>query len=396
MSQYIATHDPAAVTAVQHAAAALAREGVAVGVCPNCGVPLIGDYCAVCGQEKDIHRRSVRGILHDFFEDMLNFDSRIVRTVIALLVEPGEIAIAFREGRTRRYVPALRLYFFVTLIFFLLLSATNLALVQLEVVASPAKVFHDAKGNTYYENPAYDPDDADASGQKKLIPMPLENGKPAKQKMMFSTRWYFFNPTGKLHSYLTKDELARLNNMNANDFLKDVGDGNKKVTPAQRKKEQEEKDRIGGWITRNIFGGIRRLANDPAALNGAMTTWIPRAMFLLMPLYALLLAAFYWRQRKDFYFVDHLIYSLTVHAFTFVALIGAAVLAQFLSGETVAWLLFFAIGIYIFIGMKRFYNQGWAITTTKFAAVSFIYTCFFLLPTLGGIMLLGFLGDPFG
>src|SRR5690348_3003487 len=139
MSQYITTHDPAAVTAVQHAAAALAREGVLVITCPNCGVPLIGDYCAVCGQEKDVHRRSVAGILHDFFEDMLNFDSRIVRTVFALLVEPGEIAIAFREGRTRRYVPALRLYFFVTLIFFLLLSATNLAIIQLELTATPAK-----------------------------------------------------------------------------------------------------------------------------------------------------------------------------------------------------------------------------------------------------------------
>jgi hypothetical protein len=46
--------------------------------------------------------------------------------------------------------------------------------------------------------------------------------------------------------------------------------------------------------------------------------------------------------------------------------------------------------------MKRFYNQGWTITSLKFGAVSFIYTCFFLLPTLGGIMLLGFFGDPFG
>jgi hypothetical protein len=394
MSEYIATHDPAAVTAVQHAAAALAREGVAVGICPNCGVPLIGDYCAVCGQEKDIHRRSVRGILHDFFEDMLNFDSRIVRTVIALLVEPGEIAIAFREGRTRRYVPALRLYFFVTLIFFLLLSATNLAILQLELTATPAKVTIDAQGHTYYTNPAYDAGDPDLKNVRKYIPVKTgKDGKPERH-YLFGTQLYFFSPIGKYHTALTKDERERLTNMNVM-FDADLDTATPK-TAAEKKKIDDEKKKVSGWMQRNVYGGVQRIANNPAALNGPMTVWIPRALFLLMPLYALLLAVFYWRQRKDFYFVDHLIFSLTVHTFTFVALIGAAALAQVLAGGTVAWILFFAIGIYIFIGMKRFYAQGWALTALKFATVSFIYTCFFLLPALGGIMLLGFFGDPFG
>jgi hypothetical protein len=394
MGQYIATHDPAAVTAVEHAAAALARDGVAVGVCPNCGVPLIGDYCAVCGQEKDIHRRSVAGILHDFFEDMLNFDSRIVRTIIALLVEPGEIAVAFREGRTRRYVPALRLYFFVSLVFFLLLSATNLAIIQLELTAERAKVEHLPNGTTRYVNPAYDPEDADLKDVPKYLPEKLsKDGKP-EQHYMFGTKAFFFAPIGKYHTALTADQRDRLKNLNE-EFSIAINKG-KTQTPAQKKEQVDAQKRMSGWFVRNIYGGVQRLATDPAALNGPMTTWIPRALFLLMPLYALLLALFYWRQRKDFYFVDHLIFSLTVHTFTFVALIGAAGLAQILPGGTVAWLLFVAIGIYIFIGMKRFYAQGWTITTAKFATVSFIYTCFFLLPALGGIMLLGFFGDPFG
>ncbi|MGN6516714.1 MAG: DUF3667 domain-containing protein [Rhizomicrobium sp.] len=392
MSQYITTHDPAAVTAVQHAAAALAREGVSVITCPNCGVPLIGDYCAVCGQEKDVHRRSVAGILHDFFEDMLNFDSRIVRTVFALLVEPGEIAIAFREGRTRRYVPALRLYFFVTLIFFLLLSATNLAIIQLELTATPAKAVKTPDGQIHYLNPAYDAADPDLKKLQKYLPNQLgKDGKP-EPRYMFGSEIYFFAPIGKYHTTLTSQQREHLRNLGG--MLNVNVDVKKDRTALGKKKADAEKKKVAGWIERNIFGGVQRVANDPAALNGPMTVWIPRALFLLMPLYALLLAAFYWRQRKDYFFVDHLIFSLTVHTFTFVALIGAAALAQVLSGETVAWLLFFAIGIYIFIGMKRFYSQGWTITTLKFAMVSFIYTCFFLLPTLGAIMVWGFLGGP--
>jgi hypothetical protein len=77
-------------------------------------------------------------------------------------------------------------------------------------------------------------------------------------------------------------------------------------------------------------------------------------------------------------------------------LIVAAGLAQILSGEIVAWLVFAAIAIYIFIAMKRFYRQGWAITTIKYLVVSFIYTFIFLIPALGGVMAYVFLGDPFG
>ena len=76
---------------------------------------------------------------------------------------------------------------------------------------------------------------------------------------------------------------------------------------------------------------MARIAADPAALNGPLTTWIPRILFLLLPLYALLLAVFYWRQRKKFYLVDHLIFSLSVHTFLFVALIVDIGLAQLMS-----------------------------------------------------------------
>ena len=61
---------------------------------------------------------------------------------------------------------------------------------------------------------------------------------------------------------------------------------------------------------------------DPAALNGPLTDWMPRVLFLLLPLYALLLAVFHLRRRKDFYLVDHLVFSLSIHTFAFVALIG--------------------------------------------------------------------------
>src|SRR5580698_5731277 len=71
--------------AIELAASALAKDGKPVGPCANCGHPLIGAYCAVCGQPTNVHRRSVVGLMHELFVDVVNFDSRILRTTRALL-----------------------------------------------------------------------------------------------------------------------------------------------------------------------------------------------------------------------------------------------------------------------------------------------------------------------
>jgi len=388
MSDLEAILETGAAAAVEIAASKMAERGETVGKCPNCGTALIGPYCAICGQERDTHRRSIWSLVKDVLEDFISFDSRILRTVFALLVEPGEIAKAFREGRTRHYLPALRLYFVVSLLFFLILSATGLAIIQLELQASPAKVYRDAKGETYYLNPAYDSDDPDTKNLPKLIPFSSKD--PDQKHYNISTKIYFFAPIGAHHTNLPASVLNKFR-----DDTLDFRIRTKALDPNNAKQKAEAKH-VKGWLDTHVFGSLQRLAANPAALNEPLTTWIPRVLFLLLPLYALLLALFYWRQHRDYYFVDHLIFSLTIHAFTFVVLIVAAGLAQLLPGEDVAWIVFFAIAIYIYIAMKRFYRQGWVITTLKYLTVSFIYTFFFLIPALGAVMAYVFLGDPFG
>jgi len=136
---------------------------------------------------------------------------------------------------------------------------------------------------------------------------------------------------------------------------------------------------------------IEKLSRDPAALNAPLTTWIPRVFFLLLPLFAVLLALFYVRQRKQFYFVDHLVFSLSVHSFVFAILIVAIGAAQLLPGGRVAEIIFLSIGVYLFIALKRFYRQGWIATAVKFAAISFIYAVFVLAPALVFVLVTGFI-----
>jgi hypothetical protein len=375
--------ETSAVSAVEIAASAMAERGTAVEPCPNCGKPMIGAFCAVCGQPRDIHRRSVWGLVKVLAEDIASADSRIMRTGWALVTRPGELARAFREGRTQRYLPALRLYLFVSLIFFLVLGVTNTALMQLVVVATPTKITW-INGEAYTPNPAYDKDDEDMRMFPKMIKMSKEKALKPGGHFNYSSKIYFFSKIGAYRTTLSPEARARLKDASA-----DVEIGERPKASDKAKVEAAAKTK--SWFERRVFDGLQRLADDPAALNSSLTTWIPRILFLLMPLYALLQALFYIRQRKQFYFVDHLIFSLTIHTFGFVLLMLAAGAAQFLSGEMVAGGTALIGGLYTLIATRNFYRQNWFWTVVKFVSVSFFYICFCALPAMGAAVILSFL-----
>ncbi|HEV2562377.1 MAG TPA: DUF3667 domain-containing protein [Rhizomicrobium sp.] len=381
MSDFEAILETGGAAAVEMAASALAERGQRTEKCPNCSTSMIGAYCAVCGQERDTHRRSLLALLHDLFEDIISFDSRVMRTAYALLARPGELPSAFREGRTQRYMPAVRLYLFVSLIFFLILSFSGIAIVQLQVTATPEKVIRDAKGNTFILNPAYDKDDPD---MPRLLPIPKEKANAPGGPFSFSTVPHFFSRIGGYQSNLTKAERDRLVSTDVN---VDVGTSADVTNAKDKRKSRAAKN----WVEKHVYDGIQRLAADPAAMNGPLTTWIPRVLFLLLPLYAVLLALFYWRQRKKFYFVDHLVFSLSVHTFAFAVLIMAVGAAQLLPGGIVAWSALGAVTLYLFLSIKHFYEQSWFWTSVKFIAISSIYTIFFLLPALASVLAASFL-----
>lgn len=96
------------------------------GDCLNCGAPL-GDarYCPRCGQQAREPVPSVRGLFHQYFDDVLSLDSRILRTLRLLFLRPGILTREYLEGRRVRYVRPLRLYLVSSLFFFLVLGWTS-------------------------------------------------------------------------------------------------------------------------------------------------------------------------------------------------------------------------------------------------------------------------------
>jgi hypothetical protein len=356
--------------AVEVAASALANRGQSLDKCKNCHAPLVGPYCAICGQEQDSHRRTVRGLVHDFVKDLVNFDSRILRTARALLFQPGELACAYREGRTRPYVPPVRLYLFVSLIFFLILSFANLGILQVAV-----QIRGEAKFSSYIKSPYV----------VKINP----NSKIDSKTIAEARKFGIDLQPGKLEPGAAPIITGDLR------FFAPIGSVQSRLPPQTLEMISKARQRVAQKLTNTPFAGsdrvlqgVEHIAKDPAAINGPLTVWVPRMLFLLVPLFAAVLMAFYFRARKHYYYVDHLVFAPNYFCAAFVILLVTAGLVQILPGFIVAWLTLLGLGAYLLIAMKRFYGQGWVRTTIKFAASMAIYLIFILGPAIVIVVLM--------
>lgn len=72
--------------------------------CAKCGAPSRGVTCTVCGYDTTVTVRNAdTGRWHHFVAAFLDSDSRLLRTVGALILAPGELTSAFDAGKRRRY-----------------------------------------------------------------------------------------------------------------------------------------------------------------------------------------------------------------------------------------------------------------------------------------------------
>ncbi len=90
--------------------------------CPNCGadLPSPHNFCQICGQENHDLKVPFSHLVGEVIEGFFHLDTKLVETIKVMLIRPGQITKDFVEGRRARYVPPIRLYFFVSFVFFLL------------------------------------------------------------------------------------------------------------------------------------------------------------------------------------------------------------------------------------------------------------------------------------
>ncbi|MES2047657.1 MAG: DUF3667 domain-containing protein [Pseudomonadota bacterium] len=96
--------------------------------CSNCATIYSGNYCPECGQESFTGAPTAIDFIYEFLTRNIFERGKMPRTIWHLLRYPGGLTVDFLEGRRQRFIRPVRLYFGLSVLYFLLLSlSTNLS-----------------------------------------------------------------------------------------------------------------------------------------------------------------------------------------------------------------------------------------------------------------------------
>lgn len=291
--------------------------------CLNCGDASVGFFCPTCGQRKVDVRVSLRRMLMEVMDDQLSLNSTLPRTVGALIFRPGHLTREYVQGRIMRYIPPFRLYLVTSLVFFVLLPLVP-GMENLNISEQ---------------------DEAKADSIR--IAMEVDSVLLARARA-----------TGGDTTEFVKAAQGR--EKSGSSFRMTIGPDTSRVIaplrPIARHMKETEK-RLNAMSRREAIRTMRDAFLDNA----------PMGIFVMMPLFALILKLLYYR-RKRFY-VEHFVFALHVHALAFL-LLTVMLLARldWLSAVLSVWFM-----VALFVAMKRVYGQGYLKTLLKYFLLSQAY-----------------------
>jgi hypothetical protein len=301
--------------------------------CDNCAALVTGEYCAVCGQRVEPPIRSIAAFTRDAFESITHADSRLWRTVAALLLRPGRLTRDFLDGRRARHLPPFRLYLVVSVLFFLIASLLGSG--ELVPQAGGGKTIAPINGG----------DTALASAAEELA-------REAEQMRR-----------GDAQERATAEKLDPL--------VATASSKDPAANCAQITYEGPWKDAV---VPRARRACERTLADGGRALSREFMANLPTMIFLFLPVIALVAKLLYWRPKR--FYVEHLLFFLHNHAFAF-ALFTALILLSAVLGEGLADLVTLAAfgycAWYFFRAMRVVYGQSRPLTFAKYGVLAVTY-----------------------
>lgn len=349
-------------------AAAAAAIGAA---CLSCGAAIVGPYCSGCGQRNDDMRRSSFVLFKDFLKDTFDFDSRMWRTLGSMAITPGAAASNYSHGRRSRYTPPVRLFLVVSFLFFLTLGLTHTMFVAVDVrpktaaeIAADRARLDEARRTAGPEAQARI-DAARAEGEAIVI-------DGASVDCDIATEVRFF----------VRAQDVRVDEAAWRGCAKSISDAaNAEIAADSRASDSMGVADVERGFSR-VMAGVDLLIANPVVFNEEINVWLPRVMFFMAPVLALILALFI--RGRDALLFDHLVLSLYSHAAAF-AIIGAAIVLGQFGVPHVFPVAMALLGVYFIAALRRAYKRGWIKTVLSSLLVGAFY--FLILMSVVGTII---------
>jgi hypothetical protein len=301
--------------------------------CGNCSATLMGPYCYNCGQHAHESARSISALFHDAWHLATHIDGRFWQTLYILPLKPGKLTKEYFAERRMRYLPPVRLYLVLSVLFFAfgLVTPQKHSAPSTGAAANAAAPSNSvAPGNAGFNAGSDDAADAGKTG--------AANKKPRKSTLGIS---------------------------NCNEVQTSI--------PGIQDLLQQ--------------ACARNPVNYLESVKHAFVANMPKMMFLFVPMMALVMLILYWRPRR--YYVEHLVFFLHTHAAIFLLLLIQALLgwgAFWLNWGTFRGWVITIISVYsvwyVYRAMRIYYGQGRLLTLTKLSVVGFTYLIGFSITLL--------------
>ena len=318
--------------------------------CGNCGARLHGKYCYECGQPIEGLVRHFGSVMGDVMDSVLNIDARIVHTLLPLYFRPAKLTLDYFAGKRARYVTPFRLVFFLAIIAFLAVQvllrtgSNHFVLYQTSPVAgtSSSTAAVAAKQDRYFA-------DGNITIDDKVVWN--RTTKP----------WHFAGLPGFAADWLN-DSIE-----NARNNLHHLNSGN---------------------VVEEKTAALR--------LTSGLLAVAPQVLFVLLPVFALMLKLFYVFKRRMY--MEHLIVAMHSHAFIMLSLLLLVsmdllssivtphvqilgTLLSLLRAAAWVWML-----VCLWLMQKRVYRQGWLMTSLKFGVIGICYTFLVSIGTMFALL----------
>ena len=289
--------------------------------CPNCNYRFaeVNNYCANCGQENHDLNMPFGHVVLEVLEGTFHFDTKIFRTLKLLLFKPGRLTAEFIQNKRAPYVPPIRLYVFVSFIFFLVLAAD---------------VMH--------------------KGEK------AEEDVRLPEKMVVAEGVSLSRQEAGLHGPVAFD-LGGLNS----EVLKNLPH----APDAQLDKMIQQNNLEPTAFKRAAFRKAGKfLSADKDVQTHKFLKMLSVLMFLLMPLFALIMKSAYIRHKVNY--IQFLIVALHYHCFVFLVLSLGFLLEAFLQWDGFIMLALLVSFIYLVLEQRYLFKQrfGKALVKTFYVA----------------------------